>query len=154
MTNPEILESELARLRTFLKKHDMKATVQRLAVHEAMTALTHASADMVKDWLAENSDVDITSPSIYNVLSELADLGFYHRRMSKDSKMYFDAVTSPHIHLYDRVNHEFIDIIDDKLSSMVAARLGSKRFKGYKIDEIDIQIAVIPSKKRKNRQSD
>lgn len=149
MTNPEILEAELARLRSFLKKHDMKATVQRLAVHEAMTALTHASADMIKDWLADNCDVDITPPSIYNVLTELADMGFYHRRMSKDSKMYFDAVTAPHIHLYDKVNHEFIDIIDDKLSSIVSTRLGSKRFKGYKIDEIDIQIVVVPTKRKK-----
>ena len=33
--------------RNLLKQHSLKATPQRLAVHEAMIELGHASADMV-----------------------------------------------------------------------------------------------------------
>ena len=36
-----------------LKKHNLKATQQRIAVHEAMLALGHASADMVTDTIRE-----------------------------------------------------------------------------------------------------
>ena len=38
-----------------LKKHNLKATQQRIAVHEAMLALGHASADMVTDKIREDS---------------------------------------------------------------------------------------------------
>ena len=36
-----------------LKKHSLKATPQRLAVHEAMMSLGHASADMVTEVISQ-----------------------------------------------------------------------------------------------------
>ena len=39
----------LEEFKAILKKHSLKATPQRLAVHEAMMNLGHASADMVTD---------------------------------------------------------------------------------------------------------
>ena len=40
-----------------LKKHDLKATPQRIAVHEAMISLGHASADMVTEAIEEGKDM-------------------------------------------------------------------------------------------------
>ena len=47
-----------------LKKHRMKATRQRLAVHEAMCALGHASADQVAEWLSRDPETRISVASV------------------------------------------------------------------------------------------
>ena len=46
--------------RAALKSKGMKATSQRLAVHEAMLELGHASADMVTDWISDKGKTKIT----------------------------------------------------------------------------------------------
>lgn len=138
---------ELDKFRNKLKKNGMKATEQRIAVHEAMLDLGHASADMVCEWLEENSSVTVTKASVYNTLNQMAVLGIYDCRMSANNKMYFDAVTDPHFHMYDCVNHCFKDITDEDLHSRLLTAIGTKRFRGYKIESIDIQFVVRPTKK-------
>jgi hypothetical protein len=41
--------------KAILKKHSLKATPQRLAVHEAMMSLGHASADMVTELITRKA---------------------------------------------------------------------------------------------------
>lgn len=131
-----------------LRKNSMKATSQRLAVHRAMLQLGHASADMVAEEIARDGQASITITSIYNTLSELSGIGVYRRRMSSNNKCYFDVNTMKHIHLYDRVNNTYKDIIDDELMAMIAERFARRRFKGYKIEDIDIQIICHPTKSK------
>ncbi|MBR0240111.1 MAG: transcriptional repressor [Bacteroidales bacterium] len=134
--------------RTSLKRHSLKATAQRLAVHEAMMALGHASADMVCDYLASSgSSVKVNTSSVYNILSQLALTGIYRHRLSANNKMYFDVNSARHIHLYDLSTHTFRDLPDDEFSEMVFAKLGRKRFKGFKIENVDVQILVRPTQK-------
>lgn len=134
-----------------LKAQHLKATAQRLAVHEAMMQLGHASADMVADAIREKGTTSITSASVYNILSHLAYLGIYHYRFSSNNKMYFDVVTAPHIHLYDTVSNEFKDIVDEEIMGLVNERMKNRRFKGFKIDGVDIQIICHPSRKKNSR---
>ena len=47
-----------------LKDKGLKATPQRVAVHEAMISLGHASADQVGQHIAQNSSVKITVSSV------------------------------------------------------------------------------------------
>lgn len=131
-----------------LKDHDLKATPQRIAVHEAMTALVHASADMVLDYIRGHGDAGVTPSSVYNILSDLADIGLYGRRYSANSKMYFDCNSSRHLHLYDSDNHEFKDIADDKLLDIIDSHFKGRRFRGYSIDGVDIQIICHPTRKK------
>ncbi len=135
-------------LKQILKKHSLKATPQRLAVHEAMMALGHASADMVTETIKEKGLASTTVASVYNILTQMAMLGVYSYRMSSNSKMYFDVNTFKHIHLYDQDNHMFKDVIDDELVSLIESHLGKKRFKGYKVESIDIQIVGRPTRKK------
>lgn len=141
-------------LRTFekfkarLKKAGLKATVQRLAVHEAMTELGHASADMVSRWLDENSTTHVTVASVYNILTQLAELGIYSYRMSANNKMYFDVNTTGHMHVYDCENHSFRDFMDERLYEDILQRIGSRRFRGYRIEDVDIQFIVRPTRRR------
>ena len=110
--------------------------------------LGHASVDMVADMLKKNTDIKITLASVYNILTQMAMLGVYHFRLSSNNKMYFDVNTFKHIHLYDQDNHTFRDVIDDELMKLVEAYLGRKRFKGYRIEGIDIQLLGRPTRKR------
>ena len=85
-----------------LKKHSLKATPQRLAVHEAMSSLGHASADMVAEFITRKGETKVTVASVYNILTNLAMVGIYSYRLSANNKMYFDVNTFNHMHLYDR----------------------------------------------------
>ena len=134
--------------RELLKKPSLKATPQRLAVHEAMVELGHASADMVTDTIKAKGTAKVTLASVYNILTHMAMLKVYNYRLSANNKMYFDVNTFKHIHLYDQENHVFKDVIDDELVSLLESYLGRKRVKGYKIEGIDIQLVARPTKKK------
>ena len=134
--------------KVILKKHALKATPQRLAVHEAMMSLGHASADMVTEAIKDKDETKVTVASVYNILTQMAILGVYHYRMSSNNKMYFDVNTFKHIHFYDHENHTYKDVIDDELVAMIEAHRGRKKFKGYKLESIDIQLIGRPTKKK------
>ena len=131
-----------------LKKHSLKATPQRLAVHEAMMELGHACADMVTEAIAKKGTTKVTVASVYNILTNLAMLGIYDYRLSSNNKMYFDVNTFGLMHLYDKENHVFKDVIDEELLYLIQSYLGRKRFKGYKVESVDIQIIGRPTRKR------
>ena len=138
----------LEEFKAILKKHSLKATPQRLAVHEAMIALGHASADMVTEPIKEKSTAKVTVASVYNILTHMATLGVYHYRMSSNNKMYFDVNTFKHIHFYDQANHAFRDVIDDELVMLIESHLSRKKVKGYKIEGFDIQLIGRPTRKK------
>lgn len=135
--------------RELLRKRSMRATPQRMAVHEAMSELVHASADMVFDHISANASCKVTTASVYNILSQLTDAGLYSRRMGAGSRMFFDVRPYAHVHLYDTRNDEFMDVMDEELLELVTSRMKSKRFKGYKVDRIDIQLVAHPTRKSK-----
>ena len=137
----------LDEFRTQLRRHKLKATRQRLAVHEVMMELGHASADLVQDLLRQRG-AKVTVASVYNILSQLADHRIYSRRLSATNKMFFDINNSRHIHLYDRENHTYRDLMDDELQNLVNAHLKRRRFKGYTVEDIDIQLIARPTTRK------
>lgn len=140
-----------------LKKHSLKSTQQRLAVHNAMLKLGHASADMVTEEIRSQGTTNVTVASVYNILSQIALLGIYDHRMSANNKMYFDVNTFRHIHLYDYVNNTFKDVIDDDFMDNLDAYFAKKKYKGYRVECVDVQIVCRPSrsyvKKKNGRES-
>lgn len=130
--------------RTQLRRHDLKATRQRLAVHEVMMQLGHASADMVCEALRQRGSA-VTVASVYNILSQLADFRIYNRLLSATNKMFFDVNNVHHVHLYDRHNHSYRDLWDEELQALVNAHLKRRKFKGYSVEDINIQLIVRPT---------
>ena len=126
----------------------MKATAQRLAVHGAMMELGHASAEMVTEKIAAKGNVKVTQSSVYNILAQLALHGIYRHRLSANNKMYFDVSTQRHLHMYDLVNHTYRDLPGDELFDLMQERLGKKRFRGYKVEGVDVIILARPNKKQ------
>ena len=135
-----------------LREKQLKTTPQRVSVHEAMLSLGHASADMVAEYISKKGGQSVTIASVYNILLSLSDLGIYHHRYSSNNKMYFDVNTFKHIHLYDTVSNSYKDLLDDELISLVESRLKEHRIRGYKIDDIDIQIICRPSRNCRIKQ--
>lgn len=133
--------------KALLKRQGLKATPQRLAVHEAMLTLEHASADMVALHLGESSEATVTVASVYNILTGLAEAGIYTRRMSSNNKMYFDVNNFRHAHLYDTVNNSYKNIYDEELAALIREKLSKKKFKGFKVDGIEIQILCHPTRR-------
>ena len=138
----------LEEFKEILKKHSLKATPQRLAVHEAMIDLGHASADMVTEKIKAKETAKVTLASVYNILTHMAMLKVYSYRLSANNKMYFDVNTFKHIHLYDHENHIFKDVVDDDLIALIESHLMRKKIKGYRIEGVDIQIVAHPTKKK------
>lgn len=134
--------------KALLKKHSLKATPQRLAVHQAMMELGHACADMVTERIKEDGSAKVTVASVYNILTHMAMLGIYHYRHSANNKMYFDVNTFKHIHFYDRHNHAFTDVVDDDLIALIESHLSRKRVRGYKVEGFDIQLIGRPTRKK------
>ena len=141
----------LEEFRTQLRRHKLKATRQRLAVHEVMMELGHASADQVQETLRQRGAA-VTVASVYNILAQLADQRIYGRRLSATNKMFFDINNSLHIHLYDRENHTYRDLMDDELQNLVNAHLKRCKFKGYTVEDIDIQLIARPTTRKTKTQ--
>ena len=131
-----------------LGTYGLKLTPQRLAVHRAMLKHIHADADTIFETVCAEGTCRIARSSVYNILSSLADTGIYARRFSSNGKVMFDINAWRHIHLYDTVNHGFVDIDAPDLLEEVQASLKGHRFRGYRIEDIDIQILCRPTKKR------
>ena len=102
---------------------------------------------MVASHVAANTKVKLSQASVYNILAQLALCGIYRHRMSAGNKMYFDVNNMRHIHMYDIVNNTYRDLPTDEIQDLLAEKLSKKRFRGYKVEGVDIQIIVRPTKK-------
>ncbi len=142
-------EPDMDYLRKSLRRHALKVTPQRVAVHEAMMRLGHASADMVSEDIRSHGGVEVTSASVYNILSQFALLGIYRHRLSANNKMYFDINSFEHAHIYDMENHNFRDLMDEGLMKAVYELVGRRKIKGYKVEGVDVQLLVRPSSRKK-----
>lgn len=139
---PDILQ-----FKRLLRDKGLKATPQRMAVHEAMLSLGHASADAVADYLAGQGETKVSAASVYNILTLLSDLRIYGRRSGRGGKMVFDVRTGEHLHLYDTRNETWRDLEDEELLSWMEAHFKGRRFRGYKLDGFEIQLLCHPSRK-------
>lgn len=140
---PDILQ-----FRRMLKDKGLKATPQRMAVHEAMRVLGHASAEEVAAQVAAQGGTPVSPASVYNILDLLAERRIYDRRSGQGSKMVFDVRTGRHLHLYDTRNQTWQDLDDEELLSWVEAHFKGRRFRGYKIDGFEVQLLCHPTRKR------
>ena len=144
---------DVIQFKRLLRDRDLKATPQRMAVHEAMCALVHGSADDVAAWIAAQGTAKISAASVYNILTLLADLGVYGRRSGRGGKMVFDVRTGRHLHLYDTQSETWRDLEDEELLTWMEAHFKGRRFRGYKIDGFEVQLLCHPTRKGPGRKA-
>lgn len=136
-------------IRVFLKTHGLRTTAQRLAVHDAMLALGHASADQVAERIRTDGKASVTVSSVYNILTHFTELGLYSICPTSGSRMVFDINTKDHLHLYDSKDGTLKDIADDQFMEVVNNYAKKHKFPGYKLDYVDIQLVCHPTRKKK-----
>ena len=141
----------MQKFKALLKQHNLKATPQRLAVHKAMLQLIHASAEQVASVLEEESELKVSVSSVYNILSQMATLGIYGRRLSVSNTMIFDVNPESHLHLYDPQNNIFKDIQDPDLMMEIEERIKKHRYRGFRVSSVEVDIICHPPKKRKKQ---
>ena len=137
--------------KALLKQHRLKATPQRLAVHNVMLQLIHASADQVAAVLKEESELKVSVSSVYNILSQMASLGIYGRRMTTSNVMYFDVNSGSHLHLYDPEKSIFKDIQDPDLLADLEEKIKKHRYRGFRVSSVEVVVICHPPKKRKKQ---
>lgn len=135
-----------------LKQRGMKLTPQRQLVHEAMMALKVACADSLCDWISENGKGAVSVASVYNILKQMASCGIYQCMMSADNKMYFSVDNTSLIHLYNRVDNTFREVPDDGIMDIVAEHFRTRRFRGYKLENVHIQLVCRPTSRKKSKR--
>lgn len=131
-----------------LRSRGMRVTEQRRAVHSAMMDLIHAGADEVYACIVQKGDVKINRSTVFGILQDMADKGIYARRYGPEGRMCFDVNAFRHLHLYDTRNCLFIDAEGEELLQSVENGLRRRRFKGFRIDDFDIQIICHPTRKK------
>lgn len=141
---PADMESFLKALRS----RGLRVTEQRRAVHTAMMDLVHAGADEVYSHIVRQGTAKINRSTVFDILQDMADKGIYARRYSPEGRMCFDVNAYRHLHLYDTRNCEFLDAEGEELLKSVEDGLRRRRFKGYRIDDFDIQIICHPTRKK------
>ena len=141
----------MQKFKALLKQHKLKATPQRLAVHNVMLQLIHASAEQVADVLKEASESKVSVSSVYNILSQMASLGIYGRRLSVNNVMYLDVNPENHLHLYDPQNNVFKDVQDPDLLMEIEERIKRHRYRGFRVSSVEVNVICHPPKKRKKQ---
>ena len=131
-----------------LHARGLKVTPRRLAVHRAMIGFIHATPEQVWEKVKEENACRITRGTVYTMLSELAEKGIYARRFGSAGKIVYDVNPFRHVHIYDSRNHQFVDVDEEALLQAVEEGLKRRRFKGYRIDDIDLQIICHPTRKK------
>ena len=141
---------DIVQFKELLQDRGYRVTRQRLAVHTAMLTLGHASADEVLEHIEDRQKGIKASPSsVYNILSDLADMGLYNRIRGFGGRIVFDVNPGRHIHLYDTKAQAFKDFEDDELAAMIDAQLKTRTFRGYRLDRFDLHLICHPSRKKK-----
>lgn len=141
----------LDKFKITLKSRGLKATPQRIAVHNAMLSLVHASAEQVAGAILEQKGSRVTTSSVYNILEELTSLGIYRQLPSPDNRMYFDVDNSSHAHLFNKASSEFRNIQEEEIMQAIGEHFRNKRYRGLKVESIDLSIVCRPSRTAKRK---
>ena len=136
-------------IRARLKDCKLKATSQRLAVYDAVSHLGHAGADTVAAYIKEQGTAAVSVSSVYNILTQFADLGICRRIPSLEGRMLFDANIAPHIDMYDTKNCVFRDIEDEEFTRLVESHFKKLKLRGYKLDEVKVQLICHSTRRKK-----
>ena len=143
------LQSDGKAFEDTLRKHNLKVTPQRIAVYEALVSLGHASADEVASHIAGQAKSKVSVASVYNILTQLTALNLCRNRLTMGGKMVFDITTRRHLHLYNTMEDSLIDYPDEELMRRIDELVAGKRFRGFKVEGIEVNILVHPTRHRK-----
>lgn len=128
-------------LRTQIKSAGLKITPQRVAILEAVVALNnHPTTEDIQSYLRK-SHPNIALGTIYKILETFVETGILRRVKTDKDSMRYDAILTPHHHVYCSNCDSIIDYEDDELDELLNNYFAGKGIPGFQIEEIKLQIS-------------
>jgi Fur family peroxide stress response transcriptional regulator len=123
-----------------LKQNGLKVTPQRIAVYTAVVKLnSHPTAEKVFDHIRTDHP-NISVATVYKVLESLVECDLLKKVKTDKGGMRYDAVLSPHHHLYSSTTDRIEDYVDEQLDKLIQGYFEKKKIKDFTIQEIKLQI--------------
>ncbi len=134
------MNSTLENIRKKLSEKGLKVTPQRIVVLEAVYKLkNHPTADNIIEHI-HKSHPNIATGTVYNVLDTLVENHLIKKVKTDADAMRYDGIMDPHHHLYCSRSHLIEDYVDQELDKLLNEYFKSKKFAGFEIEEIVLQI--------------
>ena len=131
---------KITEIRNKLIEKGLKVTPQRIAILEAIIKLNnHPTADNIIDYI-RNNHPNIATATVYKVLDALVANELIIKVNTEKDVMRYDAVMERHHHLYCSESDRIEDFVDTELNDMIEKYFEKKKIKGFKIEDVKLQI--------------
>ena len=131
---------KITEIRNKLIEKGLKITPQRIAILEAIIKLNnHPTADNIIDYI-RNNHPNIATATVYKVLDALVANELIIKVKTEKDVMRYDAVMERHHHLYCSESDLIEDFVDTELNDMIEKYFEKKKIKGFKIEDVKLQI--------------
>lgn len=123
-----------------ISERGLKVTPQRVAVLDAVSkSSNHPTADNIISFVTRNHP-NIGKGTIYRVLETLVDYKIISKVKTDSGIMRYDPVMTKHHHLYCVDSERIEDYKDEELNKILSKYFKKKKIKGFKIEDIKLQI--------------
>jgi len=130
----------IEKIRNKLSEKGLKVTPQRVSILEAVyNSNNHPTADNIIE-LIHKSHPNIATGTVYKVLDTLVENQLIKKVKTDRDVMRYDGIIETHHHLYCSTSDLIEDYTDKELDELLKEYFKSKKFTGFKIEEIVLQI--------------
>jgi Fur family transcriptional regulator, peroxide stress response regulator len=127
-------------IRNKFSEKGLKITPQRVVILEAIYKLNnHPTADNIIEYIRE-SQPNIATGTVYKVLETLVENGLIKKVTTDKDVMRYDGIIENHHHLYCSECDLIEDYKDEELDKLLQNHFKNKNIKGFKIEDIVLQI--------------
>ena len=127
-------------IRTKFAEKRLKITPQRVVILEAIYILNnHPTAENIIEYIRE-SHPNIATGTVYKVLETLVENGLIRKVKTDKDIMRYDGIVESHHHLYCSECDLIEDYLDEDLDKLLKNHFENKNIKGFKIEDIVLQI--------------
>lgn len=127
-------------IRHKLSEKGLKITPQRTCILEAIYHLNnHPTADNIIEYIRE-SHPNIATGTVYKVLETLVENNLIKKVKTDRDIMRYDGIIEKHHHFYCSNCDLIEDYMDDELDELLRTYFKKKRFPGFKLEDIVVQV--------------
>lgn len=127
-------------LRLKLSEKGLKVTPQRMIILEAVyTTGNHPTAENIIAHIHKNNP-NIATGTVYKVLDTLVENKLIKKVKTDRDFMRYDGIMEKHHHLYCSECDLIEDYVDEELDAVLKKYFENKKFSGFNIEEIVLQI--------------
>lgn len=118
----------------------LKITPQRIAILEAIYILNnHPTTENIITYIRKIHP-NIASGTVYKVLDTLVENKIVKKIKTEKDIMRYDGILDQHHHLFSSESDRIEDYSDDKLDKLLEEYFKKKKIRGFKVEEIKLQI--------------